>query len=38
MEKIKSNKILVILLLVVVFISLFSLGKQFGQYVYQKFN
>lgn len=38
MEKLKNNKILLILALAVVLISIFSAGKEFGHYLYQRFN
>jgi hypothetical protein len=38
MEKLKNNKILLILVLTVILIGIFSAGKEFGQYFFQKFN
>ncbi|MBM7419209.1 hypothetical protein M2254_000716 [Chryseobacterium sp. BIGb0186] len=38
MEKLKNNKILLILVLAVLLIGIFSAGKEFGQYLFQKFN
>jgi len=38
MGKLKNNKILLILVLMVVLTSIFSAGKEFGQYLYQRFN
>jgi len=38
MEKLKNNKILLILLLAVILIGIFSAGKEFGHYLYQRFN
>jgi hypothetical protein len=38
MEKLKNNKILLILVLAVILIGIFSAGKEFGQYLYQRFN
>lgn len=33
METLKNNKILLVLVLMVVLISVFSIGKEFGQYL-----
>jgi hypothetical protein len=38
MEKLKNNKILMILILAVILIAIFSAGKEFGSYLYQRFN
>ena len=38
MEKLKNNKILLVLVLAVLLISIFSAGKEFGEYLYQRFN